>query len=92
MYNVKPGITAKALAAIGNWMMESRVAPTGFLDNIVTLIPKVSDPFHTGLYRPITLTNTDYKIIMAVWASRLGPILNEIIGEHQKGFIPGRDG
>ena len=35
---------------------------------------------------------TDYKVIMAVWASRLGPILNEIIGEHQKGFIPGRDG
>ena len=29
---------------------------------------------------------------MRVWANRLGPILGDIVGEHQKGFIPGRDG
>ena len=44
------------------------------------------------MYRPITLANSDYKIILRVWAGRLGPILNEIIGEHQRGFIPRRDG
>jgi hypothetical protein len=27
-----------------------------------------------------------------VWANRLGPILANKIGHHQRGFIPGRDG
>src|SRR4051812_49434789 len=44
------------------------------------------------MYRPITLANSDYKIILRVWSTRLGPILNDIVGEHQKGFIPTRDG
>jgi hypothetical protein len=29
---------------------------------------------------------------MRIWADRLGPILNQIVGGHQLGFIPGRDG
>ena len=58
----------------------------------MTYAPKVPDPFNTGLFRPITLANSDYKIILQVWAMRLGPIMNDIIGEHQRGFIPGRDG
>jgi hypothetical protein len=44
------------------------------------------------MYRPISLTNTDYKIIMRIWANRLGPMLNSVVGGHQLGFIPGRDG
>jgi hypothetical protein len=34
----------------------------------------------------------DYKLVMRVWANRLGPILAQKIGHHQRGFIPGRDG
>ena len=61
-------------------------------ENKVVLIPKVDDPFHTGMYRPITLTNSDYKLVLRVWAGRLGAILGVAVEEHQKGFIPGRDG
>ena len=58
----------------------------------IILLPKEKDSHACSMYRPISLTNTDYKIIMRVWANRLGPILHSIVGGHQLGFIPGRDG
>lgn len=41
-------------------------------------------------YRPITLLNTDYKIICKILANRLNPIVAQIIPNHQIGFIPQR--
>jgi hypothetical protein len=87
-----PGVSAKFLATIANRLAKEGEAPPSFLTNEVVLLHKEEKVWHTGQFRPITLTNSDYKIIMNVWAKRLGPILNEIVGEHQKGFIPGRDG
>ncbi len=92
MYNCNPEAASKILARMGNIISKSGNAPPSFKTNVVTFIPKVEDPFNTGLFRLITLANADYKIILNVWASRLGPILNDVIGEHQKGFIPTRDG
>jgi hypothetical protein len=48
--------------------------------------------YSTHKFCPISLLNTDYKMVMRVWANRLGPILANKIGHHQRGFIPGRDG
>ena len=58
---------------------------------MVSVIPKEKDSYSTYKFRPISLLNCDYKIVMRVWANRLGPILAALIGEHQRGFIPGRD-
>ena len=91
-YKVSPGIVATILARIGNYMARTGTPPKDFLDNLICLIPKIDQPVYTGHFRPITLTNSDYKIILRVWANRLGPILGKCVGEHQKGFIPGRDG
>lgn len=74
-----------ACKGYGRMMISSREA------NIIVL-PKAKDSFTCSLFRPISLTNTDYKILMRVWADRLGPALHQIIGGHQLGFIPGRDG
>jgi hypothetical protein len=57
----------------------------------------IGDTKGTGLvlshkFPPTSLLNTDYKMIMRVWANKLGPILANKIGYHQKGFIPGKDG
>jgi hypothetical protein len=43
-------------------------------------------------YKFCSLLNMDYKLVMRVWANRLGPILAWKIGHHQWGFILGRDG
>ena len=70
---------------------QGRLMPSAREANIIVLA-KARDAYACSMYRPISLTNTDYKIIMRVWANRLGPILGKIIGGHQLGFIPGRDG
>ena len=67
-------------------VMESARAAT------IVLLPKEKDSYACSMYRPISLTNTDYKILMRIWANLLGPILHNMVGGHQLGFIPSRDG
>ena len=41
-------------------------------------------------WRPITLTNVDYKIIAKVLSIRLNKVIDSLIGEQQSGFVKGR--
>ncbi|EIE20037.1 polymerase-like protein, partial [Coccomyxa subellipsoidea C-169] len=41
-------------------------------------------------YRPITLLNTDYKLAARAIASRIGPLLNQVVDATQTGFLPKR--
>ena len=41
-------------------------------------------------YRPLSLTNTDYKIIAFIFARRLQDIINKIINPNQSAYIRGR--
>ena len=43
-----------------------------------------------GSYRPITLLNTDYKIVARALACRWGPAAAEVVDQTQTAFIPGR--
>ena len=64
-----------------------RTAMTG----IINVIPKPGkDTRLVRNLRPITLLNTDYKIIEKAIANRMVPWLSELIHEDQRGFIPGR--
>ena len=59
---------------------------------MITLLPKKDkDPLYVKNHRPISLLNTDYKIIAKVMANRLKSGLNEIIHEDQTGFMKGRN-
>ena len=61
-------------------------------NGVITLLPKKDkDPMYVKNHRPITLLNTDYKIIAKVMANRLKSCLNEIIHEDQTGFMKGRN-
>ena len=42
-------------------------------------------------WRPISLLNTDYKIIAKVFSRRLDTIINNLIGKQQTGFLKGRN-
>lgn len=66
--------------------------PLSMSNSLINMIPKgnTSTDLPQNL-RPITLTNCDYKLFTNILAQRLGPILHQIIGKHQSGFIPGRD-
>lgn len=48
------------------------------------------DKTDIGNYRPLTMTETIYKLITGVINNRLVHPFNEIIGRAQAGFLPGR--
>ena len=67
----------------------------GYVDDnwkkgIITLIPKPGDPNQPGNYRPITLLNTDYKIMCKIITNRLYKIIKNLIPNFQIGFMPDR--
>ena len=57
---------------------------------IMTLIHKKGDKTSLKKYRPISLTNIDYKIIAFVFAKRLQNILDRLISKSQSAYIKGR--
>ena len=58
---------------------------------VLKLIPKKEkDPCYLKNWRPITLLNTDYKIVAQIMAMRLQKVLHKIIGEGQNGYIQTR--
>ena len=60
-------------------------------NGVITLLPKKDkDPLYVK-NNPISLLNTDYKIIAKVMANRLKLCLNEIIHEDQTGFMKGKN-
>ena len=78
-------------------MVYKEIARTGRIpytmtESFITLLPKKSgDILNAANWRPISLLNSDYKILTKVWAGRLNLVMQEGIGLHQTGFIPGRD-
>ena len=62
------------------------------LRRIITLIPKKGkDPRFVKNMSPITLLNTDYKLVEKILANQLKPALTLLIDEDQKGFMAPRN-
>lgn len=81
------------LAKVFNEAFELGVLPPSFLSSHTILIPKTEDPVklrQVTSYRPISLTNVDYKILMKILARRLQTVITEIVGPHQTCGIKGR--
>lgn len=58
---------------------------------VVTLIPKGEVDRHLiSNWRPMTLLNTDYKILTKMMALRLQPHLDDLVHFNQTGFLKGR--
>jgi hypothetical protein len=58
---------------------------------MLTLLRKGGDRDNIRNCRPMTLLNSDYKIISKPLANRMKPVLNKIIHTDQKGFVAGRN-
>lgn len=56
---------------------------------LITLLFKKGDPQTLNNYRPISLTNNDYKIIAFIFDNRLQKILDKTIHINQLAYIKG---
>ena len=65
--------------------------PTSMTQGVITLLYKgKGSPTLLDSYRPITLLNTDYKLLAKALATRFGPALQHVVDPTQTAFVPGR--
>jgi hypothetical protein len=57
---------------------------------IISMIPKSSTAEAVGDLRPLSLTNTDYKIIAKTLANRLSGVIDTVVSDEQSYCVPGR--
>ena len=79
-------ILAQVFAAMGSDLQQ----PKGFVHGLLFPIHKGGDKADPAMYRPITVLNTDYRILAKVLANRWAPLLGKAIGPEQNAFLPGR--
>ena len=79
-------LLARLYTAIGTL----QCTPPGFLDGAISIMHKHGDRTEAANYRPITLLNTDYRLLAKVLANRLQPLLPTVIDRSQLAFIRGR--
>ena len=58
---------------------------------VITLLHKGSERDKLSNWRPITLTNTDYKILAKTLAMRVAGVIHNIVNKDQVGYIAGRN-
>lgn len=62
---------------------EVKRLPPSFSSSHIVLIPKTDEPAKlqsVEAYRPISLTNVDYKVYMKVLAKRLQSVITSVVG------------
>ena len=104
-HNKAPGITGETTGFFKCFWVKIKNLVTNAINNtlsiqmlpkrqkigIICLIPKQDkDPRKIGNLRPITLLSTFYKIISGIITNRLKPILDRLIRDWQKAYLPGR--
>ena len=72
-------------------MSAGQPPPPGFNKGLLFLLPKK----FTGLVsdtRPISVTNTDNRILAAAVARKIMPVVLDLVEPSQKGFLAGKQG
>jgi len=66
------------------------IMPHSMRQSVISLIYKKGDKTNIKNYRPISLSNYDYKILAFVLAKRIQSVIEKLIHENQSGYIKGR--
>jgi len=57
---------------------------------VIVCLPKICEPTTLADFRPITLLNTDYKMMARIIVNRLRPMMAELLQQNQFCGVPGR--
>ena len=78
------------LMAVYSQSFEVGILPEAMRIGVVTLLEKKGkDRSDIANWRPITLLNTDYKLLTKTLSLRLKPLLPSLVHGNQNGFVPG---
>ena len=80
---------APILAAVYNQAHERGHLPPGMTEGLISVLYKKKDRKDPRNYRPITLLNGDYKILMRILTARLNKAVVQFVSSPQNGFVPG---
>ena len=69
--------------------LKQKRLPTSTRNSIISILHTKNDRDDIKNYRPISLTNNDYKILSKLLQTKMNPVMNHIIGAEQNGFVPG---
>ena len=78
------------LVDVYNKCFQKGELPLSMRKSVITLIFKKGDRTDISNYRPISLTNTDYRILASVLSARLQTVITDIISPDQVAYIKGR--
>ncbi|KAG1665597.1 hypothetical protein FOA52_003244 [Chlamydomonas sp. UWO 241] len=78
------------LAAVFTAVGATGGTPPGFLDGVVASIYKAKNAADAANYRPLTMLDSDYRILAKVMATRWTPLLSAVVGPEQTAFLAGR--
>ena len=88
-YKMFAHLLAPILARVFNHSREQGSLPLGLSDGLIALLYKKKDRTDPRNYRPITLLNGDYKIMMRCLAHRMREAAAQFVSPSQTGFVPG---
>jgi hypothetical protein len=75
------------LGVVNDMFLNPKVTTAQKIGTLVC-IPKHSKPMTPDDFRPITLFNTDYKIVAHIIANKLKPIMEEMLADFQYCGVP----
>jgi exonuclease III len=80
----------RLLQRLYNRWLDTGVENPVLLEGVLTILYKKGDKLSLNNYRPIQMTNCDYKCYTGIISKRLGKVVNHMLGPEQAGFVPKR--
>uniref|UniRef100_A0A4W5LRK9 Reverse transcriptase domain-containing protein n=3 Tax=Hucho hucho TaxID=62062 RepID=A0A4W5LRK9_9TELE len=91
-YKIYGSLLAPILLEVYQYMEENNRVSESMVTGLITILYKnKGSKLKLENYRPISVLNSDYKILAKILANRMKKVLNDIIAPTQNYSVPGRD-